>query len=55
MPWELIVHRKAMKSYLIMVPGRLLKLRRALKPTGSLYLHTTPPPTATSGMFDAFR
>ena len=34
-----IVHRKAMKSYLIMMAVRLLELRPVLKPTGSLYLH----------------
>ena len=33
------VHGKAMKSYLIMMAVRLLEMHRALKDTGSIYLH----------------
>ena len=32
-------HGKGMKSYLIMMAVRLLEMRRALKPLGSIYLH----------------
>ena len=35
-------HGKGMKSYLIMMAVRLLEMRRALKPTGSIYLHCDP-------------
>ena len=36
------VHGKGMQSYLTMMAVRLLELRRALKPTGSIYLHCDP-------------
>ena len=35
-------HGKGMKSYLIMMAVRLLEMRRALKDTGSIYLHCDP-------------
>ena len=36
------VGRNAMMAYLVMMPPRLVELRRVLKPTGSLYLHCDP-------------
>ena len=34
--------RNAMMAYLVMMAPRLVELRRALKPTGSIYLHCDP-------------
>ncbi len=36
------IGRNAMMAYLVMMTPRLVELRRALKPTGSLYLHCDP-------------
>ncbi len=35
-------HGKGMQSYLIMMAVRLLEMKRLLKPTGSVYLHSDP-------------
>ena len=40
------IGRNAMMAYLVMMTPRLVELRRALKPTGSIYLHCDP--TASS-------
>ena len=37
-----LAHGKGMTSYLVMMAVRLLEMRRALKPTGSIYLHCDP-------------
>ena len=37
-----LTHGKSMKSYLIMMGLRMLEMRRALKETGSIYLHCDP-------------
>ena len=37
-----LAHGKGMQSYLTMMAVRLLEMHRALKPTGSLYLHCDP-------------
>ena len=37
-----LTYGKSMKSYLIMMAPRLLEMERALKPTGSIYLHCDP-------------
>ena len=37
-----LTHGKGMQSYLTMMAVRLLEMRRALKPTGSIYLHCDP-------------
>ena len=37
-----ITHGKGMQSYLTMMAVRLLEMRRALKSTGSIYLHCDP-------------
>ena len=36
------IGRNALMAYLVMMTPRLVELRRALKPTGSLYLHCDP-------------
>ena len=36
------IGRNAMMAYLVMMTPRLVELRRALKPTGSIYLHCGP-------------
>ena len=37
-----LAHGKGMQSYLTMMSVRLLEMKRALKPTGSIYLHCDP-------------
>ena len=36
------IGRNAMMAYLVMMAPRLAELHRALKPTGSIYLHCDP-------------
>ena len=36
------IGRNAMMAYLVMMAPRLVELNRALKPTGSIYLHCDP-------------